>query len=237
MLPTTSAGRAVLGAYLSLVVVHLTGQWTSADGLAQVTQWFLMPLLALLVLVGTRRPRGRLFVLVLAALVWSWLGDSAPDAFSGDTAFLVMVGCFLVAQVLYVVAFWPARRSSVLAVRRGWLAGYAALVAVVLLACAPHAGPLLVPVAAYALCIGAMAVLATGLGPWVTVGALAFVISDAFIALRAFTPWWDLPQQGFWVMLTYTAGQLLIVLGVLSRPGSAGALAVGAGSVVEQAGR
>lgn len=237
MLPTTSAGRAVLGAYLSLVVVHLASQWSSHDGLAEVTQWFLMPVLAVLMLAQTRRPRGRLIALVLAALAWSWLGDSAPDAFSGDAAFLVMVGCFLVAQVLYVVAFWPSRRSSVLAVRRGWLAGYAALVAVVLLACAPHAGPLLVPVVLYALCIGAMAVLATGLGLWVTLGALVFVVSDAFIALGAFTPWWDLPQQGFWVMLTYTVGQLLIVLGVLSRPGPAGALAVGRGSAVQPTAR
>jgi len=217
MLPRTSAGRAALAAYHVVAGVHLVGQWTGARTLSDVTQWCLMPLLAVLVLVETPRPRSHLTGLVLLALGWSWLGDSAPDAFSGDVAFLVMVGCFLVAQVAYVAAFWPFRRASVLTVRPRWLWVYGVLVAAVLAACAPHAGPLLVPVVLYALCIGTMAVLATGLGPWVAAGALVFVVSDALIALGAFAPWWELPQQGFWVMLTYGAGQLLIVLGVLTR--------------------
>jgi len=78
-------------------------------------------------------------------------------------------------------------------------------------------------VLAYGLLLGAMAVLATGVNPLVWAGGALFLVSDGLIALNAFAPWWDLPLQGFWVMLTYIAAQLLIVLGVLR------AVTVGAG--------
>ena len=83
--------------------------------------------------------------------------------------------------------------------------------------CLPHAGELAVPVVGYAVLITVMAVLATGVHPLAGIGAGLFILSDALIAMSAFVPWWSLPGQGFWVMLTYGLAQLLIVLGVLAR--------------------
>lgn len=215
---TRTPARIALRLYLALVTVHLVWQLTGHDLPARVSQWLLMPVLAAFLLVSTRGvDRGRLITLTLAALFFSWLGDTAPSLASGDTAFLLMVGFFLVAQVVYIVAFWPFRASSVLHHRRILLVPYAVLIALLVLACAPHAGPLLVPVLLYGLVLGAMAVLATGLNALVWAGGALFLVSDGLIALNAFAPWWDLPGQGFWVMLTYTAAQLLIVLGVLRR--------------------
>ncbi|WP_102508447.1 lysoplasmalogenase family protein [Sanguibacter massiliensis] len=81
---------------------------------------------------GRRGRPPRLVELTLVALVFSWLGDSVPRLLDGDAAFLTMVSFFLVAQVVYIAAFWPARRRSA-AVRACWsLPIYAAaLVAVV----------------------------------------------------------------------------------------------------------
>lgn len=202
--------------------------------LANWTQWLLMPALAWALWSATgatlvrgqrssrgRRPvgpgvarRSRTVRLVLVALAFSWLGDTAPDVANGDAAFLVMVAFFLGAQVAYVVAFWPFRRASVLA-RPIALVPYGAALVALVVACAPGAGSLLVPVVVYGMCLVATAVLATGVGRIAGIGGIVFLVSDALIALRAFVPGFALPFDDFWVMLTYVVGQALLVEGVL----------------------
>ncbi|MDM7831386.1 lysoplasmalogenase [Cellulomonas edaphi] len=233
------AARVWAAAYALAVVVHLGALLTGADGLADASQWLLMPLLAAVLVTATRWPRGHLARWALVALAASWLGDSLPSLLESDAAFLAMIGCFLVAQVAYVVAFAPDVRRSVLHRRPVLLAPYVLVLVGLVAACAPHAGGLLVPVAVYGGVLTAMAVLATGVGPLVAVGGAVFLVSDALIALERFVPAWDLPGQDAWVMLTYCAGQALIVAGVVARhragipaarrPAAAGA---GAGDLV-----
>ncbi|MFE6235642.1 lysoplasmalogenase [Cellulosimicrobium sp. NPDC057862] len=214
---------AAWGALALLTLVHLAAQLAGASALADTSQWFLMPLLAVCLWLATRRRdgvgsgrRSRLVVLTLVALGFSWLGDTAPDLADGDTAFLVMVGFFLCAQVTYTLAFWPYRAGSV--VRRPLvLAPYLLAFLVLVAACAPGAGSLLVPVVVYGACLVLMAVTATGVDRLAAVGGAVFLVSDALIALNAFAPWYALPAHGFWVMLTYVVGQVLLVLGVLRR--------------------
>ena len=154
-------------------------------------------------------------VLTLVALGLSWLGDSAPRLTDGDAAFLVMVAFFLLAQVAYIVAFWPYRTNSVLYQRRPLLLGYVAAVAGLVAACVGGAAGMLVPVLVYGALLGTMAVLATGINLLTAVGGALFLVSDGLIALDAFAGGFDLPGQGFWVMATYIAAQTLIVGGVL----------------------
>ena len=207
----------LLAAFGVLAVGHLAAQLAGATRLADITQWLLVPALAGALLTLTAGPRPRLVVLTLVALGCSWVGDTAPDLTGGDAAFLVMVGAFLLAQVAYIAAFWPDRRRSVLLVRRPLLTAYVLAVAALVWACAPHAGPLLVPVLVYGLCLGAMAVLATGVHPAAGVGGGLFLVSDGLIALDAFAPGYHLAHHGFWVMLTYVLAQALLVLGVVLR--------------------
>lgn len=210
-------GRAsvVAAAVLGLVtVLHLGAHLTGADQVADVSQWFLMPLLALTLALAAPRPHGRLVRLVLVALGFSWLGDTAPDVVPEDLAFVTMLGFFAVAQVLYVVAFWPLRRAGVVGRRPVALVGYAAAFVALVVACAPGAGSLLAPAVVYGALLATMAALSTfhrvaGIG-----GAL-FLVSDSLIALDAFVDGYALPAHGFWVMLTYVAGQALLVAGVL----------------------
>ncbi|GED11081.1 lysoplasmalogenase [Cellulosimicrobium cellulans] len=214
---------AAWGALALLTLVHLAAQLAGASALADMSQWFLMPLLAGCLWLATRRTdgdgparRSRLVRLTLVALGFSWLGDTAPDLADGDAAFLVMVGFFLCAQVTYSLAFWPYRAGSVLR-RPLALAPYLLAFLVLVAACAPGAGALLVPVVVYGACLVLMAVTATGVDRLAAVGGAVFLVSDALIALDAFAPWYALPAQGFWVMLTYVVGQMLLVLGVLRR--------------------
>ncbi|NNU28591.1 lysoplasmalogenase [Isoptericola sediminis] len=210
--------RVAAGVFSALVLVHLVAQLLGAGSLAEPTQWLLMPALAAVLWCATTAPRSRLVRLVLVALGFSWVGDTLPDLFTGDAAFLAMVGGFLVAQVVYVTAFWPDRRDSVLHRRRGVLLVYAALAVVLVALCLPGApGVLAVAIVVYAVCLVSMAVLATGVHRLAGIGGAVFLASDAMIALGAFTDWFAPPAADFWVMLTYVVGQALLVAGVVAR--------------------
>ncbi len=202
-------------ALVGVTAVHLVAQLAAPDGpVAATTQVLLMPLLGWALIAGTRPPRGRLVRLTLLALGFSWLGDSLPRLASGDTGFLVMVGCFLLAQLAYIVAFLPRWRASLVGRAPLLLIPYAAVLVTLVTLCARGAGSLLVPVMVYGIALTSMAVLATGLGRWAGVGGAAFLVSDSLIALHAFASI-SVPAHGFWVMLTYVVGQALIVLGVV----------------------
>ena len=215
MLPRRRAARVFLGGFALVALVHLVAQLAGGEVVADVTQVLLMPLLAGVLWCETSSPRGRLVTLVLVALGLSWLGDSAPQLTSGDAAFLVMIGFFLLAQVAYIAAFLPFRARSVLHVRRPLLLVY--------LAASPRSSPpaprapapCSLPVLVYGACLGTMAVLSTGVNRLTAVGGALFLVSDGLIALDAFAVGFDLPAQGFWVMSTYLAAQVLIVAGVL----------------------
>ncbi|GAB3479513.1 lysoplasmalogenase [Nocardiopsis coralliicola] len=212
--------RAAAAVFAAVAAAHLAGHLLGLAGWDRPTQVLLMPALALCVLAATRAPRPRTVRLLLAALAFSWLGDTLPGLAAEDTAFLLMVGGFLVAQAVYLAVFLPHRGASVLHRHRWALAPYAGFVALLVWLCAPHAGGLLVPVLLYGLLLGAMAVLATGLGPWTAAGGALFLVSDALIALGAFVPGFTLPSSGFWVMATYIAAQTLIAAGLLARAGA-----------------
>ena len=215
MLPRRRAARLLLGGFALVAVVHLVAQLAGWSGVADTTQVLLMPLLAGVLWCETSPPRSRLVTLVLLALGLSWLGDSAPKLASGDAAFLVMIGFFLLAQVAYITAFLPFRARSVLYLHRARLVGYVAAVGALVLACAAGAGGLLVPVLVYGACLGTMAVLSTGVNQVTAVGGALFLVSDGLIALDAFADGFALPAQDFVVMATYLAAQVLIVAGVL----------------------
>lgn len=228
MLPVLRLAALSATAVVVASLLHLGAHLTDHETFADRSQWLLMPLLALTVALvtrpehpGARRPR--LVRLLLAALAASWLGDTAPDLAPDGSGFLVMVSFFLVAQALLVVAFWPSRDRSILAVgapagqrtRRWLLAPYALAFGALVAACAPGADSLLVPVVVYGLALVTMAVLATGISALTAVGGAIFLVSDSLIALDAFADGYSVPEHGFWVMLTYVVAQCLVAAGVV----------------------
>ncbi|MDC7121797.1 lysoplasmalogenase [Cellulomonas fimi] len=211
------AARVWSALYVLDAVLVLVGRAAGADTLAEVAQWCAMPLLAAAVVTATRWPRGRLVTWTLVALGCSWLGDTLPATSGGDSAFLLMVGGFLLAQVAYVMAFGPDARRSVAYRHPGRLVPYGVVLVVLVGLCAPHAGALLVPVAVYGGVLVAMAVLATGLSPLAGAAGAVFVVSDGLIALEAFVPTWHLPGQDVWVMVTYLVAQAMLAAAVVDR--------------------
>ncbi len=214
------AGHVWWWAFVTVGVIHLVGQLAALGQVADATKPALMPLLVGWFVSVTSR--GRLRTLLVVGLGLSWCGDLALMR-SGEAWFLTGLGAFLLAQLAYAVAFWPSRARSVLS-RPALVVPYAAVLVGLLAILWTDLGDLRVPVMAYAIVIIAMAVLATGLGPTVAVGALLFVLSDALIALDTVADLHRLPAHGFWVMLTYLGAQALIARGVqqhLHRPATA----------------
>ena len=196
--------------FVTIAGIHLVALLLSVSEVSRATKPLLMPVLLVWFLAAT--PRSRLRTIVAVGLGFSWIGDVALMG-EGETWFLAGLGGFLVAQVLYAVAFWPSRGRSVLH-RPVLTTPYVAAVVALLAVLWPHLGELRIPVVLYAVAIIVMAILATGLGPTVAIGAILFVISDSLIALDAVAGLARLPQHSLWVMATYLAAQGMIARGV-----------------------
>lgn len=204
-----------LAALAVVTVDHLGLIAFTPDGPATVaTKALLMPLLAGVVVAAAPRPRPRVVRLVLLALVLSWLGDVVPEVVAYATPLVLGLAFFLLAQLAYIAAFWPWRRSCLPARRPVAVLPYLAALVLLLFVVRDGVGGLLVPVVVYAVILTTMAVLASGLGRLSTAGGAVFMLSDALLAVREFTDP-DLPAHGVWVMLTYVVGQLLIAWAIL----------------------
>ncbi len=181
--------------------------------LAGPTKLLLMPMLAIPVLVSARRlaPRATL-LLLLAALLFSWLGDGAGAFFPAAPELPLMLLFFGIAHVAYIVLF-----ARYLAIRRvpWWALVYAAWWVAMILFLGPHTGNQLIAVGLYGVVLGGTAAFSARCNPLVAVGGAFFLASDTLLAFRLFLPdslpSWSSPA----VMLTYTLGQGLIVAGAL----------------------
>ncbi|SDT20444.1 lysoplasmalogenase family protein [Microlunatus soli] len=195
-------------AFVVCSILDLVAEALGLDGAAFFLRLLAMPLL-IGVLLAARPALSRTVVLVLGALVLSWLGDTA-----GGASNLAKIVLFLVAQFFFIAAFWPHRRHSLL--RRRWaVLVYVALAGVIAVALISKAGDLAVPIAIYGLSLVTMAILATGISRRAGVGGLLFVISDSLLGLS----WFYHPVSDnildFLIMLTYLTAQGLLVWGVI----------------------
>lgn len=152
--------------------------------------------------------QGRRGKWLAVGLLLSSVGDVALT-FHSSMAFMVGLGFFLLAHVVYAVtflqqaAFRPSRIPYFLlivgtAIGMGiWLA--------------PHLGEMKVPVFAYLSVISCMAIaagLGKGIRPIVMLGAVIFMASDSIIAVSKFVG--EVWGAKVWVMLTYYVAQGLI---------------------------
>lgn len=198
--------------YAAISIVHVVALALQSD-VASPTKLWLMPLLALPVLLSARLRPTSAIALLLAAIALSWLGDGAGAFFPGGPELPLMLMFFGLAHVAYIVLF-----ARVLGVRRmpWWALVYAAWWILMLVVLGPNTGALFFAVAAYGLVLGGTAAFSTRCHPLVVWGGVFFLISDTVLAFRLFTPdampQWTSPL----VMLTYTLGQGLIVAGALT---------------------
>lgn len=179
------------------------------------------------------KPLATVVLVVIAAVAGEMAGDAraalvvaAVLCLAGDVAllgdsdsrFLLGLSAFAAGHVAYVVTAllvgvsWPrlAIAFPVLAVLLGFQAGTRMLPGA-----RRHGGPpMLVAVAVYSLIISAMVVTATGTPSWLAfAGATWFAVSDSMIAYNRFVR--PFPRADLPIMVTYHAGQLLLIGGLI----------------------
>ena len=191
-----------------VAALDLVAEFFEWHPVALVCRILLMPLLAWCCWTAAAR-RNQLVILVLIALGFSWLGDLS-------TAVLIKIGFFLVAQIVYVVAFRPYWRLSLVA-RPPLLIAYGIALAGLIGMVAAAAGPLAGPVAVYGVSLAVMAVLATGVSRLTGIGGALFLVSDIVLAVELFVAPGAIPHALFVNMALYLPAQLMITIGVLQQ--------------------
>ena len=162
-----------------MALANVTAEVFELHRLSWASLFLAMPSLAARVLAD-----GRLHSfssLVVAALVFSWLGDWVGDLGSGVLVKLVL---FQAAHICYVAAFWPFRSGGILT-RRPWSLICTLAVGAWL---AMAAGPMSTALLVYGCSVGLMSALATGVHLLTAVGAVSFLVSDFLIALTTRFP-------------------------------------------------
>ena len=212
--------RIVFWLYILIASANVVSKIIPSPELDQYTKPLLMPLLMFYVYRSSLGKTTLRVLILCAALLFSWLGDISLIYKSGDTTFFMIgIGLFLVAQILYIITL---RKSSYqkpipnVPQAIPFLL-YAGLLFYLLL----PAGDFTIPIIVYGLVIVMMAITARGREgntsqnsfQLALLGSIFFVLSDSFLAYDSFKS--EIPYAGVWVMSTYCAAQLLLTEGIL----------------------
>lgn len=218
----------------SLLAVYAI--WGAAEVYIETIQWDypllhiiakggLMPLLLVFVFLNRSEIKKSIFGFLVAALSASWLGDLLLIRGEDPNYFVLGLGAFLVAHVLYVMTYTKAMQKNheLLLIKKYpmiivLLVGTSGLIFKILF---PHLEEMIVPVALYTSVITAMSLAAiarkdkTSFTSWayVTAGALIFMLSDTLIAFNKFHE--PIAWASIFIMSTYIAAQGLIVVGLV----------------------
>lgn len=200
--------------FIALSAIHVIALAFHNEALAAPTKLGLMPLLAFAVLVGARGLRATApIALLLAAVLFSWLGDGAGVFVPFFPTLPMMLAFFGIAHLAYIALFWRHLRIRKFPLAAALLIVWWAAMVIVI---APAAKELAVAVAAYGIVLGLTAAFATRCSPMVLIGALFFLASDTILAFMLFLPDLTPPITDAAVMFTYTLGQGLIAAGALA---------------------
>ena len=165
----------------------------------------------------------RLDSMLGGALTFSLVGDlflgvHRLGSLDGQTLFLLGLGSFLLAHLVYIAMFysyWPTIWWKPGLTRICGSIAILVLLGSLLRMLRPSLGPMLVPVVLYSLalsCMGISAMFANLGTPMAAFGALLFIVSDAMIAIDKFHG--HIPGSNQLIWITYYVAQLLILLGV-----------------------
>ncbi|WDE10254.1 lysoplasmalogenase [Thalassomonas haliotis] len=174
--------------------------------------WLLKMLpVALLIITVSRWPGDNTQKLFLAGLMFSVLGDFFLG-YDSQHWFIFGLGAFFIAHIAYIVALMPIAKIN--GVKPYAILAYLAGGSLMLSLLLPGLAELLVPVIAYMSILLVMAItalLSKKSNPWMMVGGLSFVISDAMIGLNKF--YLTIPQAQFFIMISYYFAQYALLQG------------------------
>lgn len=220
--------RSAIGLW-SLIFILLTlldsiAAGVGADAVHRVVKPLLMPAL-LLLLLSVKTPIAKR-PLIIAALLFSWLGDVLLLFESNHALFFITgLASFLITHICYIIYFLRVRASHPSLIRKQpWIAalvaGYGVSLVMFLL---PRLGDMKIPVTLYAVVICNMVIfsfhvfkrLSEPSNLLFVMGALLFAASDSMLAVNKF--YQPFAGAGVLIMLSYCAAQFCIVLGVVKR--------------------
>lgn len=231
--------------YFIIALIEIFAEATGNESLRFFTKPLLMVLLVILYLRSLASLLNKVQKLMVAAFVFSWIGDvalmfvsDAPGQGSlmgisrNPNYFLLGLVGFLFAHILYAVAFSNVsnKQAQALLPKRFWVVMPLFIYMVALLSILlptihqnPATLPFLVPVVVYSTAIATMVLFAVNRYHRVNdysfalvfIGALMFMFSDSFIAINKFLQ--PIPFSGVWIMSLYSFGQYLIAKGSLAQ--------------------
>jgi uncharacterized membrane protein YhhN len=216
-----SANKRWLYLFLLDVMADLVAVYLDCTSMRYVTK----PLLMLLLLgwfasYYLQDKRGRM--LVIGALIFSWMGDVfLLFTVRSELFFIAGLVSFLIAHIFYFLFFMRVKKQN--RPGRPWNPLVVFLVVVYIgvlfYLLKPGTGDLKIPVLVYASVLGAMLLTAIHAfhfpaqlaGAFCVTGAMLFVISDSLLALDKF--YRSFKAAPLLVMTTYSLAQLLLVTG------------------------
>ena len=210
--------------YIIIGAVNVIGHLLDAPDMVRYSKPMLMPTLIFFIYHHSQGHVTKRIMLVLLALIFSWLGDLALMKDGEEMYFLLGLGSFMLAQLTYTYIYFNStfQKPEFQLTPLLPILTFTIFLLAFVLKNAPTA--MQIPIAVYAVCITAMASMARlrmGLTSnhsfqWVMLGSLLFVISDSAIAVDKF--YQPIPYDEVVIMSTYIAAQVLIVIGILKHP-------------------
>ncbi|MFY0625746.1 MAG: lysoplasmalogenase [Reichenbachiella sp.] len=211
--------------FIAICLLELVSIIFEIKDLMHVSKPLLMPALLVYFRKSTSGPINLSFILAALALVFSFVGDSVlMYSAENEIYFMIGLGAFAVAQLLYVFSFSQAvdQDSSELpdTVKVIYATPFVLLGLGLLWFLWPGLGALKIPVTVYASLIMTMAIYATYRNGrssqesvnQVILGAVLFVLSDALIAINKFHS--PMENERIFVMVTYMLAQWNIINGL-----------------------
>jgi len=216
-----TVGMIFFGIYCVIGIVNLVSAFFFKESLRKISKSCLMPALLVFYLLGAER----IIIPVIAALIFSWVGDIFLINKDKQAFFKLGLAAFLVSHIFYIIAFLIlAKNVNILALIISIVIAVPMGLAILkLLNASP---PMKNPVAAYAIVIILMSMAALQLklarpgfaGIIVFSASIVYLFSDTFMAYHLFH---GKPKYyNFITMIPYIIAQGGIIIGLVLESGS-----------------
>ena len=166
--------------------------------------------------------KSRLTKMIIAALIFSWLGDILLMFEPKNGNFFIFgLVAFLIAHVFYIFFYSKVRNVEQVRLKSGLIVLVAVYYSGLIYLLYNYLGEMKIPVLIYGIVISTMFLFAIHMlfiknkeaGKLMMMGALFFVASDSILAINKF--YQPFEYAGILTMLTYGFAQLLITLGAV----------------------
>ena len=207
--------------YFATGIVFIALETIGVAWISIAVKSLIIPLLIWLYLRFVRGHWNRFHSMIIIALIFSWIGDITLQLTQfKESFFLIGVGCFLIAQLIYMVTFFTTPGENSVFFRKIYLVVPVVLYGMgILWLLYDGLGDMKLPVTIYTMVIMTMLLAAINREKKVNkqsfllvlAGAIIFVVSDSILAINKFAQPFELGRIAS--MTSYITAQYLIALG------------------------